>query len=164
MTQGHKLRHPLDLLTPFCAFWLVPSSVTPLARCFVINLAAPPAWVRHCCVSVPSMAWCSFICCVSVLSLFNVEIFPHFICDHPIPPRLFIWAVTLMSCELNWHFSPANRSQEGAGPVAPDRKSLTLPVSRNRAGILHARLQQLGTLENAHTFNNSKMFVGHSNK
>uniref|UniRef100_A0A8C4HJ84 Dedicator of cytokinesis 9b n=1 Tax=Dicentrarchus labrax TaxID=13489 RepID=A0A8C4HJ84_DICLA len=37
---------------------------------------------------------------------------------------------------------------------APDRKSLTLPVSRNRAGILHARLQQLGTLENAHTFNN----------
>uniref|UniRef100_A0A8C2ZGX8 Dedicator of cytokinesis 9b n=1 Tax=Cyclopterus lumpus TaxID=8103 RepID=A0A8C2ZGX8_CYCLU len=44
--------------------------------------------------------------------------------------------------------------QEGAGPVAPDRKSLTLPVSRNRAGILHARLQQLGTLENAHTFNN----------
>uniref|UniRef100_A0A8D0APX8 Dedicator of cytokinesis 9b n=1 Tax=Sander lucioperca TaxID=283035 RepID=A0A8D0APX8_SANLU len=33
-------------------------------------------------------------------------------------------------------------------------KSLTLPVSRNRAGILHARLQQLGTLENAHTFNN----------
>uniref|UniRef100_A0A8D0AW71 Dedicator of cytokinesis 9b n=1 Tax=Sander lucioperca TaxID=283035 RepID=A0A8D0AW71_SANLU len=47
-----------------------------------------------------------------------------------------------------------SRSQEGAGPVAPDRKSLTLPVSRNRAGILHARLQQLGTLENAHTFNN----------
>ncbi|KAF3857336.1 hypothetical protein F7725_009195 [Dissostichus mawsoni] len=45
-------------------------------------------------------------------------------------------------------------SQEGVGPVAPDRKSLTLPVSRNRAGILHARLQQLGTLENAHTFNN----------
>ncbi|XP_047432549.1 dedicator of cytokinesis protein 9-like isoform X9 [Mugil cephalus] len=47
-----------------------------------------------------------------------------------------------------------SRSQEGAGPVAPDRKSLTLPVSRNRAGILHARLQQLGTLENAHTFSN----------
>ncbi|XP_058510531.1 dedicator of cytokinesis protein 9 isoform X3 [Solea solea] len=46
------------------------------------------------------------------------------------------------------------RSQEGTGPVAPDRKSLTLPVSRNRAGILHARLQQLGALENAHTFNN----------
>ncbi|XP_047211342.1 dedicator of cytokinesis protein 9-like isoform X6 [Girardinichthys multiradiatus] len=46
------------------------------------------------------------------------------------------------------------RSQEGAGPVAADRKSLTLPVSRNRAGILHARLQQLGALENAHTINN----------
>ncbi|CAN9498340.1 unnamed protein product [Ophioblennius macclurei] len=46
------------------------------------------------------------------------------------------------------------RSQEGAGPVAADRKSLTLPVSRNRAGILHARLQQLGTLETAHTLNN----------
>uniref|UniRef100_A0A665UXW2 Dedicator of cytokinesis 9b n=1 Tax=Echeneis naucrates TaxID=173247 RepID=A0A665UXW2_ECHNA len=46
------------------------------------------------------------------------------------------------------------RSQEGTGPVAADRKSLTLPVSRNRTGILHARLQQLGALENAHTFNN----------
>uniref|UniRef100_H3D6Y0 Dedicator of cytokinesis 9b n=1 Tax=Tetraodon nigroviridis TaxID=99883 RepID=H3D6Y0_TETNG len=45
------------------------------------------------------------------------------------------------------------RSQEGTGPVTPDRKSLTMPVPRNRAGILHARLQQLGTLENAHTFN-----------
>ncbi|XP_008423127.1 dedicator of cytokinesis protein 9-like isoform X3 [Poecilia reticulata] len=46
------------------------------------------------------------------------------------------------------------RSQEGAGPVAADRKSLTLPVSRTRAGILHARLQQLGALENSHTINN----------
>ncbi|XP_023185269.1 dedicator of cytokinesis protein 9-like isoform X3 [Xiphophorus maculatus] len=46
------------------------------------------------------------------------------------------------------------RSQEGAGLVAADRKSLTLPVSRSRAGILHARLQQLGALENAHTINN----------
>ncbi|XP_063323540.1 dedicator of cytokinesis protein 9-like isoform X2 [Pelmatolapia mariae] len=47
------------------------------------------------------------------------------------------------------------RIHEGAGPIGPDRKSLTLPVSRNRAGILHARLQQLGSLENAHTFNNT---------
>uniref|UniRef100_A0A7N6A1K3 Dedicator of cytokinesis 9b n=1 Tax=Anabas testudineus TaxID=64144 RepID=A0A7N6A1K3_ANATE len=47
------------------------------------------------------------------------------------------------------------RSQEGTGPVASDKKCLTLPVSRSRAGILHARLQQLGTLENAHTFNNT---------
>ncbi|KAM9766712.1 dedicator of cytokinesis protein 9-like isoform 1-T1 [Menidia menidia] len=46
------------------------------------------------------------------------------------------------------------RSQEGTGPVAADRKSLTLPVSRNRAGILHARLQQLGALESAHTISN----------
>uniref|UniRef100_A0A8C5FL99 Dedicator of cytokinesis 9b n=1 Tax=Gadus morhua TaxID=8049 RepID=A0A8C5FL99_GADMO len=51
-------------------------------------------------------------------------------------------------------FCSTNRSQEGAGLVAADRKSLTLPVSRNRAGLLHARLQQLGTVENAHTFNN----------
>ncbi|KAM6945556.1 dedicator of cytokinesis protein 9-like isoform 1-T1 [Aplochiton taeniatus] len=47
------------------------------------------------------------------------------------------------------------RSQEGAGLVVQDRKSLTLPVSRNRAGILHARLQHLGTQESAHTFNNT---------
>ena len=53
-------------------------------------------------------------------------------------------------------FCSINRSQEGAGLVAADRKSLTLPVSRNRAGLLHARLQQLGTVENAHTFNNGE--------
>ncbi|KAJ3584590.1 hypothetical protein NHX12_015085, partial [Muraenolepis orangiensis] len=47
-------------------------------------------------------------------------------------------------------------SQEGAGLVAADRRSLTLPVSRNRAGLLHARLQQLGTVENAHTLNNGE--------
>ncbi|XP_046886677.1 dedicator of cytokinesis protein 9 isoform X2 [Hypomesus transpacificus] len=47
------------------------------------------------------------------------------------------------------------RTQEGAGPVVQDRKSLTLPVSRNRAGIIHARLQQLGCLESSHTFNNT---------
>uniref|UniRef100_A0A3P8XCC2 Dedicator of cytokinesis 9b n=1 Tax=Esox lucius TaxID=8010 RepID=A0A3P8XCC2_ESOLU len=44
------------------------------------------------------------------------------------------------------------RSQEGASPVVVDRKSCTLPVFRNRAGLLHARLQQLGSPENAHTF------------
>ncbi|KAL1021694.1 hypothetical protein UPYG_G00016730 [Umbra pygmaea] len=44
------------------------------------------------------------------------------------------------------------RSQEVASPVVVDRKSCTLPVFRNRAGLLHARLQQLGSLENAHTF------------
>nr|XP_020441761.1 LOW QUALITY PROTEIN: dedicator of cytokinesis protein 9-like [Monopterus albus] len=46
------------------------------------------------------------------------------------------------------------RNQEGTGPVFPEKKSLTLPVSCNRAGLLHARLQQMGTMENAHTFNN----------
>ncbi|XP_054631989.1 dedicator of cytokinesis protein 9-like isoform X2 [Dunckerocampus dactyliophorus] len=38
------------------------------------------------------------------------------------------------------------------GTLSPDRKSLL--VSRNRAGILHSRLQQFGTLENAHMLNN----------
>ncbi|RVE75246.1 hypothetical protein OJAV_G00015200 [Oryzias javanicus] len=48
-----------------------------------------------------------------------------------------------------------SRIQEGGGPVAADRKSLTLPVSRNRSGMLHARLQQLGGLDSsAHTINN----------
>ncbi|KAJ8003348.1 hypothetical protein DPEC_G00147390 [Dallia pectoralis] len=45
-----------------------------------------------------------------------------------------------------------SRCQEGASPLVVDRKSCTLPVFRNRAGLLHARLQQLGSLENAHTF------------
>lgn len=48
------------------------------------------------------------------------------------------------------------RNQDGAGPVAHERKSQTLPVSRNRAGMMHARLQQLSSLDNSYTFNHSK--------
>lgn len=40
--------------------------------------------------------------------------------------------------------------------MVPDRKSLTLPVSRNRGSVMHTRLHQLGSLENSHTFNHSK--------
>nr|XP_015218956.1 PREDICTED: dedicator of cytokinesis protein 9 isoform X8 [Lepisosteus oculatus] len=47
------------------------------------------------------------------------------------------------------------RNQEGVGPVAHERKSQTLPVSRNRAGMMHARLQQLSSLDNSYTFNHS---------
>uniref|UniRef100_A0A8C1ZW90 Dedicator of cytokinesis 9b n=1 Tax=Cyprinus carpio TaxID=7962 RepID=A0A8C1ZW90_CYPCA len=47
------------------------------------------------------------------------------------------------------------RSQDGVGFMAPDRKSLTLPVSRNRGSVIHTRLHQLGSLENAHTFNHT---------
>ncbi|XP_052378972.1 dedicator of cytokinesis protein 9-like isoform X9 [Oncorhynchus keta] len=48
------------------------------------------------------------------------------------------------------------RSQEGVGPIAAhERKSQTLPVSRNRAGMMHARLQQLNSLDNSYTFNHT---------
>ncbi|XP_042637897.1 dedicator of cytokinesis protein 9 [Orycteropus afer afer] len=47
------------------------------------------------------------------------------------------------------------RNQEGLGPIVHDRKSQTLPVSRNRTGMMHARLQQLGSLDNSLTFNHS---------
>uniref|UniRef100_A0A7N6F6N8 Dedicator of cytokinesis 9 n=1 Tax=Anabas testudineus TaxID=64144 RepID=A0A7N6F6N8_ANATE len=47
------------------------------------------------------------------------------------------------------------RNQDGAGPVAHERKSQTLPVSRNRAGMMHARLQQLSSLDNSYTFNHT---------
>uniref|UniRef100_A0A674EXG2 Dedicator of cytokinesis 9 n=1 Tax=Salmo trutta TaxID=8032 RepID=A0A674EXG2_SALTR len=48
------------------------------------------------------------------------------------------------------------RNQEGVGLVAAhERKSQTLPVSRNRAGMMHARLQQLSSLDNSYTFNHS---------
>uniref|UniRef100_A0A668A277 Dedicator of cytokinesis 9 n=1 Tax=Myripristis murdjan TaxID=586833 RepID=A0A668A277_9TELE len=47
------------------------------------------------------------------------------------------------------------RNQDGAGPIAHERKSQTLPVSRNRAGMMHARLQQLSSLDNSYTFNHS---------
>uniref|UniRef100_A0A4W4H8U0 Dedicator of cytokinesis 9b n=1 Tax=Electrophorus electricus TaxID=8005 RepID=A0A4W4H8U0_ELEEL len=46
-------------------------------------------------------------------------------------------------------------SQEGVGFTAADRKSLTLPVSRNRASVIHTRLHQLGSSESAHTFNHT---------
>ncbi|PIO35441.1 hypothetical protein AB205_0211090 [Aquarana catesbeiana] len=48
------------------------------------------------------------------------------------------------------------RNQEGLGPIVHDRKSQTLPVSRNRTGMMHARLQQLSSLDNSLTFNHSK--------
>uniref|UniRef100_A0A674DQL3 Dedicator of cytokinesis 9 n=1 Tax=Salmo trutta TaxID=8032 RepID=A0A674DQL3_SALTR len=48
------------------------------------------------------------------------------------------------------------RSQEGVGLIAAhERKSQTLPVSRNRAGMMHARLQQLNSLDNSYTFNHT---------
>ncbi|XP_061143232.1 dedicator of cytokinesis protein 9 isoform X5 [Syngnathus typhle] len=47
------------------------------------------------------------------------------------------------------------RNQDGAGHVAHERKSQTLPVSRNRAGMMHARLQQLSSLDNSYTFNHT---------
>lgn len=53
------------------------------------------------------------------------------------------------------------RNQDGAGPVIHERKSQTLPVSRNRAGMMHARLQQLSSLDNSYTFNHSKSFMLH---
>lgn len=53
-------------------------------------------------------------------------------------------------------FHSCCRNQEGLGPIVHDRKSQTLPVSRNRTGMMHARLQQLGSLDNSLTFNHSK--------
>ncbi|XP_030641604.1 dedicator of cytokinesis protein 9 [Chanos chanos] len=47
------------------------------------------------------------------------------------------------------------RNQEGAGPIAHERKSQTLPVSRSRAGMMHARLQQLSSLDSSYTYNHT---------
>ncbi|MBN3294419.1 DOCK9 protein, partial [Polypterus senegalus] len=52
-------------------------------------------------------------------------------------------------------FFRVTENQEGVGPIAHERKSQTLPVSRNRAGMMHARLQQLSSLDNSFTFNHS---------
>ncbi|XP_059826473.1 dedicator of cytokinesis protein 9 isoform X2 [Hypanus sabinus] len=53
------------------------------------------------------------------------------------------------------------RNQEGLGPmsITHEKRAQTLPVSRNRAGMMHARLQQLSSLDNSYTFNHS---YGHS--
>uniref|UniRef100_A0A670KAE2 Dedicator of cytokinesis 9 n=1 Tax=Podarcis muralis TaxID=64176 RepID=A0A670KAE2_PODMU len=59
-------------------------------------------------------------------------------------------SVTAVTCHVN---------QEGLGPIVHDRKSQTLPVSRNRTGMMHARLQQLSSLDNSLTFSHS---YGHS--
>uniref|UniRef100_A0A8C3N2Y3 Uncharacterized protein n=1 Tax=Geospiza parvula TaxID=87175 RepID=A0A8C3N2Y3_GEOPR len=52
-------------------------------------------------------------------------------------------------------FHPSCRNQEGLGSIVHDRKSQTLPVSRNRTGMMHARLQQLSSLDNSLTFNHN---------
>ncbi|XP_051566435.1 dedicator of cytokinesis protein 9 [Myxocyprinus asiaticus] len=50
------------------------------------------------------------------------------------------------------HFA---RSLEGSGPVAHERRSQTLPVSRSRTGVMHVRLQQLNSLDNSYTYNHT---------
>ncbi|CAL8268097.1 unnamed protein product [Lota lota] len=49
----------------------------------------------------------------------------------------------------------ARNQDGGAGPIAHERKAQTLPVSRSRAGMMHARLQQLSSLDNSYTFNHT---------
>lgn len=68
------------------------------------------------------------------------------------PSRCSVTNLTLASVP----FHSCCRNQEGLGPIVHDRKSQTLPVSRNRTGMMHARLQQLGSLDNSLTFNHSK--------
>ncbi|XP_067265296.1 dedicator of cytokinesis protein 9 isoform X2 [Chanodichthys erythropterus] len=46
-------------------------------------------------------------------------------------------------------------SGSGSGPVAHERRSQTLPVSRSRTGALHMRLQQLNSLDNSYTYNHT---------
>ncbi|XP_073768449.1 dedicator of cytokinesis protein 9 isoform X8 [Danio rerio] len=48
-----------------------------------------------------------------------------------------------------------SRTLEGLGPVAHERRSQTLPVSRSRTGALHMRLQQLNSLDNSYTYNHT---------
>uniref|UniRef100_A0A7N8XSD9 Dedicator of cytokinesis 9 n=1 Tax=Mastacembelus armatus TaxID=205130 RepID=A0A7N8XSD9_9TELE len=91
----------------------------------------------------------------------------------PLPDALFTYWNKASSAELMDFFTLVEvclhqfrymgkryiaRNQDGAGPVAHERKSQTLPVSRNRAGMMHARLQQLSSLDNSYTFNHSKSY------
>uniref|UniRef100_A0A8C2CN49 Dedicator of cytokinesis 9b n=1 Tax=Cyprinus carpio TaxID=7962 RepID=A0A8C2CN49_CYPCA len=62
---------------------------------------------------------------------------------------------TLVEVCLHQFRYMGKRFIDGVGFMALDRKSLTLPVSRNRGGVMHTRLHQLGSLENAHTFNHT---------
>uniref|UniRef100_A0A3P9II38 Dedicator of cytokinesis 9b n=1 Tax=Oryzias latipes TaxID=8090 RepID=A0A3P9II38_ORYLA len=65
---------------------------------------------------------------------------------------LLLFCSKLHFCPLQRRFLPTGtKSQESGGPAAADRKSLTLPVSRNRSGMLHGRLQQLGGLDSMYT-------------
>lgn len=83
-------------------------------------------------------------------------------CSPAVPvscPRFTNTPVSLAVTHLTFASIPFHscyRNQEGLGPVGHDRKSQTLPVSRNRTGMMHARLQQLGSLDNSVTFNHSK--------
>jgi hypothetical protein len=81
----------------------------------------------------------------------------------PVPLCLVMASLMLPFCCGVTHLTFASipfhsccRNQEGLGPIVHDRKSQTLPVSRNRTGMMHARLQQLGSLDNSITFNHSK--------
>uniref|UniRef100_A0A8C0ZZL9 Dedicator of cytokinesis protein 9 n=1 Tax=Castor canadensis TaxID=51338 RepID=A0A8C0ZZL9_CASCN len=80
----------------------------------------------------------------------------------PVPLCLVMASLMLPFCCGVTHLTFASipfhsccRNQEGLGPIVHDRKSQTLPVSRNRTGMMHARLQQLGSLDNSITFNHT---------
>ncbi|XP_077077559.1 dedicator of cytokinesis protein 9 isoform X8 [Siphateles boraxobius] len=47
------------------------------------------------------------------------------------------------------------RTLEGSGPVAHERRSQTLPVSRSRTAALHMRLQQLNSLDNSYSYSHT---------
>uniref|UniRef100_A0A670YXA0 Dedicator of cytokinesis 9 n=1 Tax=Pseudonaja textilis TaxID=8673 RepID=A0A670YXA0_PSETE len=68
---------------------------------------------------------------------------------------IHLYATYLTFASVQFHSSC--RNQEGLGPIVHDRKSQTLPVSRNRTGMMHARLQQLSSLDNSLSFS-----YGHS--
>ncbi|TTI92372.1 Dedicator of cytokinesis protein 9 [Bagarius yarrelli] len=72
-----------------------------------------------------------------------------------IPLQLVHLYTSAVATHLNSNQSAEMWNQEGATFMTPDRRSLTLPVSRSKAGLLHSRLQQLSGTESAHTFNHT---------
>lgn len=159
---------PLRLLVPclisikFCSCPIARQMLTvisTLEQCSCLKRASPPDFLYN---EKDSMPWLGFAPLES--GGFAVHCVPSHVasCSPAVPvscPSFTNALVSLVVTRLTFASVPSHscyRNQEGLGPVGHDRKSQTLPVSRNRTGMMHARLQQLGSLDNSVTFNHSK--------
>lgn len=145
----HNILSTLECCSLFesCVSVVLPKNEKFSALAWFLLLCHQVLCCEHC------KSCCLCVCgCSTALSVRGSSPLCHVLASLMLPSRCSVTHLTFASIP----FHSCCRNQEGLGPIVHDRKSQTLPVSRNRTGMMHARLQQLGSLDNSVTFNHSK--------